>query len=633
MIAIVTLQVLANCLPLSGADASGFPRVWTSVCELRTADEFEKAVIDCKAHGIDVISCDSNEKVLADRLAVCRKHGMKVYIDVEDACKCDWAAKTSGQYELAVMSGGCYRGLAIDRNLFSFTPSKHEIIVEPPVYSKGQAYAKHPHYYMLGQGHYYGGYVPTGKAEVVVPEKAFDGRQHLRIVPAKVEFAPEGAKPENDSAAAFADSDEVHTRKLVKLSFDLTGLDSCRLDKVGIAVYWKFDDSDPKWRSERASYSVFSPITRERMRTRVRSQLAKWTRANGGTFPTDVVVAVRLGDEIFNATGWLGCPAASLPLWDYSASALAAFAKTTPAGVTYPRTLSAEEFYGSDSYAQFLYLFHRAAADYLKGAVEEAHAVSPSILAFRNTTRGGVWDYANDHDGTGQELLTQVLDFVFLDPYPLSACGYSEASIPFDMSYLVGLARRYGKPIVPWMQAHSFPACGLVHPTAKDIRRMYEQHLRFEPDGMMWLGYKPGESDFTFPDNDPLSWEEAGRVHAEFKRLARRPHKHAELAVVRPYSARAVVGVDGRSASADEKLRDFVRDWSVRLGREYDVFEVPPFRTEEEKAALAKELKGYRKVISSVDWPGAENVAAPRLKPTPPLQKRLNTGGHSRNGL
>ena len=149
-----------------------FPRVWTSVSGCRTVEEFERMAADCAAHGVQVVKSHGGDaKLLAAQLAICRKYGLKMFFGIEDASKTDRNAKSSGLYELAVMSGGCYRGLAIDRNLFSFTPGRHEIIIEPPVYSRNQAYAKHPHYYMLGDGHYFGGYVPTGKAEVVVPER------------------------------------------------------------------------------------------------------------------------------------------------------------------------------------------------------------------------------------------------------------------------------------------------------------------------------------------------------------------------------------------------------------------------------------------------------------------------------
>ena len=117
------------------------------------------------------------------------------------------------------------------------------------------------------------------------------------------------------------------------------------------------DAKDPKWKPERTCYSVFSPITREHMRENVRRALAPWAEANGGKFPDDVVVGLRIGDEIFNATGWLNCPAASFPLWDYSDSAIAAFRAASPKGVEHPRTWGAPEVYGPDACAQFLYLF------------------------------------------------------------------------------------------------------------------------------------------------------------------------------------------------------------------------------------------------------------------------------------
>ena len=236
----------AMCVASVFAAEGTFPRVWTSVSGCRTAEEFEQMAADCVAHGVQVVeSRNGATEFLAAQLAICRKYGLKMFFGIPDPSKTDNDARKCGRYELAVMSGGCYRGLAIDRNLFTFAPGRHEIIVEPPVYSRDQAYAKHPHYYMLGDGHYFGGYVPTGEAEVIVPERLFDGRPHLRILPAKVEWAPPDAKPENDSAAHLADAKEIKERRLVKLSFDLTGLEGCRLDKAGRAVYWATDHKSP----------------------------------------------------------------------------------------------------------------------------------------------------------------------------------------------------------------------------------------------------------------------------------------------------------------------------------------------------------------------------------------------------
>ena len=605
--------VAAMCVASVFAAEGAFPRVWTSVSGCRTAEEFEQMAADCVAHGVQVVeSRNGDTDFLAAQLAICRKYGLKMFFGIPDPSKTDNDAKKSGLYELAVMSGGCYRGLAIDRNLFAFTPGRHEIIVEPPVYSRDQAYAKHPHYYMLGDGHYFGGYVPTGEAEVIVPERLFDGRQHLRILPAKVEWAPPDAKPENDSVAHLADAKEIKERRLVKLSFDLTGLEGCRLDKVGLAVYWAMDDKSPDWKPDRTCYSVFSRHTRQRMRWRVRAALDRWRKANGGTFPADVVIAVRLGDEIFNATSFLNGPAVSFPLWDYSASARDAFAKATPEGVTYPRTWGASEVYGPDACAQFLYLFHKACADYLKVAVDDFHAAVPTLQTFRNTTRGGVWSYGNDHDGTGQELLAEVLDFLHLDPYPVHEGGYNGGCIPFDMAYMSGLARRYNKKLVPWLQAHRFPSGKLVHPTPDDLRRIYEQHTRFAPDAIMWLGYNPRGDSCTFPNGDKASWEAAKAIHADFAKRPEPVRKRPDMAVVRPYSARALVceGGDGTRHPEDAILCEFVRIWSRELSREYDIFEVPPFESDAARAKRTAELAKYRHVISSVDWPGATNVAA-----------------------
>ena len=604
--------LLALSCSLLAAVASPLPRVWTSTGGLGATDSFRAAAADCKAHGIDVMESASGDvNFCTERLAVCRSQGMKLQIGVKDSCKADAKAKETGRYELAVMSGGCYKGLAIDRNLFSFAAAKHEIIVEPPVYSKGQAYAAHPHYYIFGDGHYFGGYVPTGQAEIVVPKKLFDGRQHLCIIPAKVDIAPLGAQPDIDSADGLADSREIRSRRLVKVSFDLTGFEGCILDKVGIAVYWHTDTSGQAWDPMRTCYSVFSPVTRERMRENVRTTLAAWTQANGGRFPDDVIAGIRLGDEVFSVTGWLNCPAASLPLWDYSVSAIATFRSAYPSGTEYPRTWGASEVYGPDAYAQFLYLFHKACADYLKGAVDEAHAAAPNIVTFRNTTRGDAWSYKNDHDGTGQELLAKTLDAIHLDPYPVLRSGYAEDSIPADMAYLSGFSRRYGKPLMPWLQAHEFLSCGLVHPEPDDLWHIWQQTQPFAPDAIIYLGYNPRGGMSTFPCGNPSSWEKAREVNEAFKSLPRQPRKRPSLAIVRPYSARALVNETSKSFinPADVVLREFARAWSCDLSRAYDVFEVPPYETKESSDRRLRELGQYSHVVSSVDWPGAINVA------------------------
>ena len=41
----------------------------------------------------------------------------------------------------------------------------------------------------------------------------------------------------------------------------------------------------------------------------------------------DDIIAIRFGDECFNLTGWLDCPAASFPIWGFSPSGRAAFAR------------------------------------------------------------------------------------------------------------------------------------------------------------------------------------------------------------------------------------------------------------------------------------------------------------------
>ena len=180
------------------------------------------------------------------------------------------------------------------------------------------------------------------------------------------------------------------------------------------------------------------------------------------------------------------------------------------------------------------------------------------------------------------------------------------------MAYLSGFSRRYGKRLMPWMQAHLFPAGGLSnHPMPEDMSLMWKQMEIFQPDAIIWLGYSPAGKTCTFPMGNAASWESAARIHAEFKSMPPPKKSRPPLAIVRPYSARAVVceTAKGIVHPADVLLREFARMWSCDLGQRYDVFEVPPYETKTAKDRRTAELKRYERVVSSVDWPGATNIA------------------------
>lgn len=569
------------------------PKVWMSYSQAVKQDNFEMCAADCKAHGVDVVEAPRSHKVGECRVAldVCRRLGLKMFTSIRDASRSDAKPDARGAFEPAVMIGGVYRGKAIDRNLFSFAAKRHEIVLEPPVYAAHQPYLRSPHYIARGDGHYYDGYVPTGRAEIVVPERLFDGRQHLKIIPAKVELAQRDVPVENDTATKLTMTDSIRNRKLVKLSFDLTGLKGCRLDKVGIAVYWRMATEGLEFNSMRGAYSMFAPTTRERERDFAREEIALWEKANGGTFPADVVIAARLGDESFYINGWSGDNRqVNFPIWDCAPSALCAFQERCP-GLAFPRTWGAPEVYGCESAAKFLFLFHRAAADFLRGAAEEFHRVG--VKVFRNTTRAHVWSYVNDHDGTGQELLAGVLDYLHCDPYPRGPKGYDDRRIPFDLSYFGGLSRRFGKPVIVWMQAHEFQAVGLTHSSADDVWRMYGQVVQQAPDAIMWLGYCP-KGGATFPVKNPGAWEAAKKVHKNFHQSVVRTSDRVGLAVDRDYENRA--RSLGFGTSADERLGQRLCDLSANGGGRYDIFETSPFLSETDRAKLDFELSAYREV-------------------------------------
>jgi hypothetical protein len=477
-------------------------------------------------------------------------------------------------------------------------------------------------------GHYFSAFVPTGEAEIIVPEKPFDGESHVRIIPCKMLPAGPEAKPENDTATPQMAGPEIENRRLVRLRFDLTDCKGLMLDKVGIAVYWASDTEGDGWKKRgRGQLSVFSGHTRAAARRNGEWRANQWRIVNGGMFPHDDIIAMRFGDECFNLTGWVDCSAASFPLWGFSPSGRAAFmreGRNLLRPLIQPRTWGYPEIYGAEAYGIALYSYHKACAELTRAFAEGVHSVAPSLKVFRNTTRGDAWSEGNDHDGSGQELLARELDFIHLDPYPLGET-YNEETIPFDMGYMSGLARRLGKPIIPWMQAHSYAPCGLGNVTPADMKRMWAQHLPFSPDGMMWLGFdlKPGKTgtEMTFPHGSPESWDYAKELFASMHNAQCTMHNESSggseggplrrsCAIVRPYTVRAIccaqgVGHEAWRNPADRILEAYVKAWSLDNGLLYDVFELPPTGV---TPLIADELKKYRYIVSTIPISGIANV-------------------------
>ena len=614
----VAFSAAMLCLASLGGVESSLPKVWMST---QWREPFEETVRLCAEQGVDAVEVPTWSKELCERLLpLLRKYNVKGFTSSGSDTSMDSseAVRRGRPCERAVFIGGAYRGLAIDRNLFSFTAAPHEIIVEPPVYSKGQPYTRRSKGAdgkdaVTKSGHYFGSFRPTGLAEIIVPERLFDGAPHVRVIPCEVLPAAPDAKPENDTAVGLG-GPEIADRRLARLKFDLSDCAGLMLDKVGIAVYWESDPDGKSWKNGRGQLSVFSKLTADAARAVGRHRTELWARANGGVFPANDIVAIRFGDECFNLTGWLDCAAASFPVWGFSESGRAAFAAAAQ-GLVQPRTWGYPEIYGAAAYGHALYEFHKGCANIARSFVEGVRSVSPTMKVFRNTTRGDAWSEQNDHDGSGQELLSREFDFIHLDPYPV-AKTYLDDRIPFDMGYMSGFARRFGKPIIPWMQGHSYAPSGLGDITPDDMKRMWAQHQQFAPDGMMWLGFdlKPGKGDceMTFPKTSPKSWAYAKELFAEVHAAPPTSRPVATLAVLRPYSSRAICCAQGAWAGwrnpADRILMEYVKAWSLDNGLLYDVFELPPKMGAAERAALARELKKYPHVVSTRPYPGARII-------------------------
>ena len=564
--------------------AEKMPRVYMTYA---ASKDFEGDIKDLRAHGVEAIEWALNSTNKVEELAILRRYGMRALVSAGEFCHNPAGVErmTGEKAVLPRCIGGAYRGLDVGRNLFSFSPTLHKIIIEPPRHNKN-GYQK---------------FSPVA-AEVVVPLKLFDGEQHLKIVPATVAVAEPGAIPENDTAGT--DEKQKAGRTLYEVSFDLTGLDDALLDKIGVAVYWEDGVRNA---------CVFQEATSVAWERWIEKIHALLTEVGGGTFPSDVVKAMRVGDETFNWTVPLVLPSVSMPYWDFSAPAVVSYERMTGGRWQYPRTVGFPEIYGEEACGAWLYNWHKACAMFVGRAVRKAHALMPGILCMRNTTRGWIYGWENDGDGTGQELLMRELDAGFLDPYPVQAGGkFIDFLIPQDTEYIAGLARRYGnKPLIPWVQAHKFP--GLGHPTPDQIDRMVGQHWDIGFDALFWFGYTRlegpvfGRCELTFPKLQPESWERAGGWNQKLVKVMP-PKPVADIAVVRPYTKRAIcIGMKewekGIRYPADRNLMLALRDIAAKGGH-YDVFEVPPVCCESDAArtARAEELKKYKRIIRTEDF-------------------------------
>ena len=583
------------------------PRVWTTYS---IVESIEKDFADLKAHGVELVDVKARDVEEAkEKLRIARVFGMKYHIILPEITENAGLVRESGFEPIdALMIGGVYQGKAIDRHLFSFQAKKYAIIVEPPVYNKKFAYtlgSKSTGTLENGEPicHYYPDMPAPLKAEVIVPLKKFDGEQHLKIIPATINLAPDGAEPENDSVTPdMPASSEITGRKLYQITFDLSGLDHAMLDQVGLAVYWPYHGTNQHWMFKMGNVSAALPETHEALRISVRKELTKWENANDGLFPLDVVVAARVGDECFYLTGHSDSRSAavSYPLWEYSEPSIQAYQKNA-GQLAYPRCWGFPEIYGEAAYGWWLHNLHELTANLMGVVHDEISQTAPGLKLFRNTTRAGIFSLSNNFDGSGQELLTRQLDIVHLDPYPVTANGYTTV-IPRDMSYCAGLARRYNKPLIPWMQAHVY--INLIDISPEHFDRMTEEQCEQGIDGLVWLGYG---ANMTFPKKRPDSWERAAAFHRQIT-VSLPPKPKPKLAVLRSYNTMSVCSLweNGMIRNpADWLLQQFLEVWAVKLKRPYDVFELPPKLSDQQKKELIQDLSRYSYIVSSIPWDNA----------------------------
>lgn len=528
-------------------------RVWMSY--VNVVNSVDEDFRDMKAHGIDGVEINmypaiwvGDELDLRQALACARKYGIQLAFTIENiTLRADRLAAHGITPTPCVMIGGVYQGKAIDWNRYSFAPERQDILIGKPVFGSD---------WTLGNGSYYAELLPPHHAEVVVKEKDYDGRQHLSIIPASIEAASE------------------HT---YRMQFDLSGARG-DLDNVMLAVYWRmrgpiFEQPQP------ANYfgNTASPHavgTANGLRAQLRHEIGRWSEANGGKFPADVVMGIRVGDEDFLQTVPNGPanPAQSMPLWDYSDEAIAAFKRLNPDD-TYPRHWTFQEAFGERAYADWMWSYHRACANLLRTAKDALRQAGlDSLRIYRNLTRCSTFYVGNDHGGMGLDMCAYEMDIVSADPYPASDRGYNDSSIPRDMGYVAGLARRHRKELMPWMQGHE-----IQHPSVAHLNRLYEQHIAQEPTRIMYLGYggherPPRGTAATFPGGNPDSWEESRRLNVQFRQRVRGDAK-ARVAAVRDYHVWSLNSF-GSADCLDRLFTDILGEISDPHGTPFDPIEV-----------------------------------------------------------
>ena len=575
---------------------AGFPRVWMSSPEsaLPTAS-FE----DLAAHGVQVIETTDIQSA--------RKYGLQVMLasDVDgmfmgEIIGPEEVARKGLTPEYAVAIAGTYKDLSIDSHTFPFARGQHTIEIGLPWHYapydwKTRKYFTGNHTF---DGYFDAGIFSTGrafKAEVVIKQQDYDGRQHVVIVP-----------------AVISDRGSLSLR----VTFDLTNVEG-DLDHTMLAVYWRTNQLSPAAAS-----------TREIVARSVRAMLDRFTRENGGVFPGDVIRGMRFGDECFLRTGFVNSPKCAIPLYDYSDSGIAGYRKLN--GIDeYPRVWGFPEVFGVNAYRDWLYAYHTATAELVKSVVSEAHKVAPRLLVFRNPTRFNPTPFAtlaNDHDGCSTQLLAQQFDMVNPDPYPVSRTGDSQCTnsdrdpragyiasiIPLENAYWSGLVRRFGKKLVPWMQSHTF-SYDLQHPSPNDVQRMYGQVVDYNPDGIMWLGYEPGDTaelpryGMTLPDARPETWKALRCINHRAQHDLGRPKKVPGIAVLRFYAERSLVDLERRHLHDRFLTEQILTGLTIDLDIPYDVFEY--YKRED---LDCRELRGYRRVIMCIT--GLEGLPLDELK-------------------
>lgn len=497
----------------------------------------------------------ANQTLLQEIISASRRTGIKVAVPLRDITENGrtWLNSTQLTYaNSAILIGGQYNSLALDRFIFSFTNTNQSVLIEKPRYhiTPGFAYdTQNVTYFPVDQ---------MVKCEYVVLNGGYSNnlRQNLSIIPCQ--------------------SYTQYNSTMWNVTFDLTMFPAGQNSTIAFAPYW----------NSTQFLSLYNNGTAQILRDDIDIKVSQWTTANGGTFPSDVVAYFKYGDEDFYTTSTEARTqnGVSMGLFDYSNETIQQFNLLN--GVDeYPRATAINPstnipyiyWYGSKAHEDWLNIYHIGTANLISVAQDEIANLGLNVSLYRIITRSGMNNPTdpifNKYGGVGYTKHMNELNITAIDPYPYFNSGYTPTYVMTDGSYLQGITAHNNKSGQIYLQSQYAPYVGLANPTPNIIGLNYIQALLSDIDSVQWFDYDNrgfnGLSQSTFP-NQTNSWNEVSKLTRTQNYL--QSNYTAKVAVIIPYEVFATDYV-GDGYTEDLYFQYFLNFLTVS-GLKYDLYEI-----------------------------------------------------------